>query len=81
MKYEKFEKIINNLKIQDSIIDDLYSKKVDLIEFVNPYNYIIETFIEEIYGEEGYDWFIWFCYENDFGMGEFTANDDEGNPI
>jgi len=81
MKYEKFEKIINRLKMQDYIIDDLYSKKVDLIEFVNPYNFIIETFIEEIYGEEGYDWFIWFCYENDFGMGELTANDDEGNPI
>ena len=81
MKYEKFEKIINNLKIQDFIIDDLYSKKVDLMEFVNPYNYIIETFIEEMYGEEGYDWVIWFCYENDFGSGELTANDDEGNPI
>jgi len=81
MKYEKFEKIINNLKIQDSIIDDLYSKKVDLIEFVNPYNYIIESLIEEIYGDEGSNWFFWFCYENQFGSGGLDANDEEGNPI
>ena len=78
MKYENFEKIVLELQKQEAILSDLYSKKVDLIEFVEPYNIIIDLLIAEIYGEEGYDWFIWFCVENDFGNGNLDATDENG---
>jgi hypothetical protein len=81
MTYENFLKVILQLQKQDRIIDNLYKNNVDLIEFVDPYHVIISTLIEEIYGEEGIDWFSWFCYENDFGTKGLEAWDENKNPI
>lgn len=90
MEYGEFLKVILGLQKEGRVISDLYDKKVDLIEFVDPYNAIISTLIKSIYGEKGLDWFSWFCYENDFGQKSWTdkegnptsgATDENGNPI
>jgi len=81
MTYETFLKITLGLQKQDRIISNLYKHKVDLIDFVDPYHAIITTLIEEVYGEEGHDWFFWFCYENDFGQKGLEAWDENKNPI
>jgi hypothetical protein len=81
MTYENFLKVILQLQKQDRIIDNLYKNNVDLIEFVDPYYVIIQTLMKEIYGEEGVDWFSWFCYENDFGTKGLEAWDENKNPI
>lgn len=67
MTYDRFLKITMQLKRQDEIIHELYQKKVDLIDFADPYQEVITELIKEVYGEEGYDWWYWFCYENDYG--------------
>ena len=61
MTYERFLKVTLSIKKQDEVISDLYKQKVDLLDFVDPYHVIILELIQEIYGEEGYDWFSWFC--------------------
>lgn len=81
MTYEKFEKIINAMQAQDTIVSDLYKDKIDLMDFVDPYYAIIFDLIKEIYGEFGYDWFSWFCYENNFGAGKLEAWDEADKPI
>lgn len=81
MTYERFLKITLVLKRQDEIINRLYKNKVDLIDFVDPYHEIVTELIKEVYGEEGYDWFSWFCYENDFGSGTLEAWDENKNRI
>jgi len=81
MTYENFLKLTLGLQKQDRIIDELYKHKVDLIEFADPYHQIISTLIREIYGEQGLDWFSWFCYENDYGQGGLEAWDEDKNPI
>ena len=81
MTLEKFTELINTLQTESDIISDLYKNKVDLIEFVDPYHSIITLLITEIYGEEGHDWFSWFCYENDFGKKKMEAWDENENPI
>jgi hypothetical protein len=81
MTYEKFLKITLSLQKQDRILDTLYKNNVDLIEFVDPYHAIITELIEEVYGEEGKDWFSWFCYESDFGTKGIQAWDEKGKPI
>lgn len=81
MTLEKFTELINSLQTESDIISDLYKNKVDLIEFVDPYHSIITLLITEIYGEEGHDWFSWFCYENDFGKKKMEAWDENENPI
>jgi len=81
MTYERFLKIITEIEKQDKLVSDLYDLKVDLIDWTDPYSSIIGELIKEIYGEEGYDWFSWFCYERDFGNEEIGAWNENKNPI
>ena len=74
-------KINERIKEQHELILDLSQKNIDLIEFVDPYHHIISDLIKEVYGDEGYDWWYWFIYDNDFGTGNLTANDKNGNSI
>ena len=67
MELSTFTVIINTLKKQNDDMRTLNSLNVDLINFADSYECVITTLFTEIYGLEGYDWFSWFCYENDFG--------------
>ena len=81
MTYETFLKITLELQRQERVVDDLYKSKIDLLEFIDPYHGLIHLLIKEIYGEEGVDWFSWFCYENDYGQGRLEAWDENKNRI
>ena len=81
MTYETFLKIILQLQKQGRIISDLCQHNVDLINFVDPYHSIINLLITEVYGEEGLDWFTWFCCDNDFGAKGLEAFDENKNRI
>jgi hypothetical protein len=90
MTYENFLKVILKQEVLDEQIDLAYKLKIDLIEFVDGYHQIISILIKEIYGEDGYEWYSWFCYESDYGRkdwgtkdGEiqYGATDENGNPI
>jgi hypothetical protein len=85
MTYKKFVTIVNKLEKQSKILDNLYKNKVNLIDFSDQYDSIISDLLIEIYGEEGYNWFSWFCYELEFGKKVSIENprawDKEGIPI
>lgn len=81
MTFEKFESIVLELKKQDKVQSKLYKYNVDLIDFTDPYHKIIGELLTEVYGEEGYDWFSWFCWENDFGKEGLEAWDENKNLI
>jgi hypothetical protein len=81
MEYKDFLGITLQLQKQDMVISGLYKNKIDLTEIVDPYHSIIAILIKDIYGEEGYDWFSWFCYENDFGRKGLDAYDENKKPI
>lgn len=81
MTYKKFQDLIERLKEREKTISDLYKRNVDLIEFVDPYHVLINSLIEEVYGEEGADWIHWYCYENDFGKKGLEAYDKDKSPI
>ncbi len=70
-----------NIILTNNEKGDAYKLKIDLMEFVNGYHVIISTLITEIYGEDGYEWYYWFCYENNYGQGILTANEADGTPI
>ena len=82
MKFETFSAIILTIKKQSEKISGLHSLGVDLVNFVDPYNDIISRCIKEFYGDDGLDWFHWFCYESDFGQRDwskaatYVKNDD-----
>lgn len=81
MEYKDFLEIGELLKEQNAKITQLYRLSVDLIDFVDVYYKIATISIRSHYGEVGLDWWSWYCWENDFGRGNLTANDSEGNPI
>ena len=81
MTYEQFLRVTLGLQKEQRRIQKLYDEGLDLINFTNGYEEIIDVLIESIYGKEGNEWFSWFCYENDFGQGGLTASDKDGNPI
>jgi hypothetical protein len=81
MTYERFLKITMQLKQQDELLSELYTKQIDLVDFVDPYNAVITELIKEVYGDEGYDWWSWFCYENEYGSRGFEAWDENKNLI
>jgi hypothetical protein len=85
MKLETLTKIIETLKNQSEVVNQLYRLNVDLVEFTDPYESVITILIKEIYGQEGYDWFSWFCYDCDFGnkysKEDPGAWDRDDNPI
>jgi len=84
MTYDRFLRIIMGLKRQDEVLHELYEKKVDLLDFADPYQQAITELIKEVYGEEGYDWWSWFCYESDYGTKDWSnkpvyTTNQEGN--
>lgn len=81
MTYDRFLKVALGLQKIERVVKTLYDNGMDVIEFTDPYHTIISELLLEVYGDEGYDWFSWFCYENDFGTGGLTAKDEEGNPV
>jgi len=90
MNYSNFLKVILKQQLLDKQIEEAYKLKIDLIDFVDEYNQISSILIKEIYGEDGYELYSWFCYENDYGHkdcniidGEiqYNATDGKGNPI
>jgi hypothetical protein len=85
MKLEKFIEIVDLLKKQTEVTNQLYKLNVDLVEFADPYESVITILIKEIYSLEGYDWFSWFCYECEFGERYSKDNpgawDKDGSPI
>lgn len=75
MEYSTFSQIVLRLKAHDEKIQKLYKMGVDLIDFNDELQTIINLLIKEVYGEEGADWFSWFCYESDYGEKDWSKHD------
>jgi hypothetical protein len=86
MTYEKFLTVILRQQKMERQIMAAYDLNIDLIEFVDGYSEIINTLIEEIYGEDGLEWYSWFCCESEYGQRDWSKTDsykvdDNGNMV
>ena len=72
MKYENFLKVIMTQRKLEQQVHKAYKLKIDLMDFVDEYNAITKILLTEIYGEQGYDWYSWFCWENDYGEKDWS---------
>lgn len=75
MTYENFLKVILHQQRMDYQVEKAYELKIDLINFVDGYHQIIATLIKEVYGEDGYEWYSWFCYESEYGTKDWSKKD------
>jgi hypothetical protein len=67
MKFETFEKIIKSFQEQQRRSDGAMKLGIDLIDYSSSFYEITDLFIREEYGNEGHEWFIWFCYDSEYG--------------
>jgi hypothetical protein len=75
MKYKEFSEIIDRLKEYDSSVQKAHKVGIDVYDFADGLHRIINILIEEVYGEEGADWFNWFCYEAEYGKKDWSKHD------
>ena len=75
MEYSDFLKVTLSLQKMDRTLSEANKLNVDLVNFVEPYHEIVDVLIKNIYGEEGLDWFQWFCYESEYGTRDWSKGD------
>jgi hypothetical protein len=85
MLFKNFEEFISVYRNTLERSEKLYKLGIDLIDYSDEYHSLITRLFKEVYGEEGYEWFGWFCHESDFGERKYEgghgASDADGNPI
>ena len=81
MKQEVFTHILDKIRDKSKRIDDLYELGIDLINFSDDSNEVINILLEVYYGKEGADWISWYLWEHDLKGGKYQATDKDGNPI
>lgn len=81
MTYERFLKVILTLQKQNKVVNKAYKIGFDIMDFTDSYHGVINELIKECYGEDGFNWWDWYCWENNFGQKGFGAWDENQNPI
>ena len=81
MRQEVFTHILDKIRDKSKRIDDLYELGIDLINFSDDSNEVINILLEVYYGKEGADWISWYLWEHDLKGGKYQATDKDGNPI
>jgi len=86
MTFEKFKQIVDLMVQNSSKVDNSNELGIDLIDFVEGYNAVIDHLWGQLLTIEGLDWFSWFLYEKNYlhdGIGDpemkafSKKNDDE----
>ena len=65
MNYKDFKKMIDLMVFNHKNVGKACDIKLDIIEFTDDYNRVINLLLSVIMTEDGLDWFYWFLYEKD----------------
>lgn len=74
MTFEEFKQVVDVMVQNSAKLDRSYENGVDLIEFTEGYNVVINYLWGNLLTAEGLDWFDWFMYEKNY------LQDGQGNP-
>ena len=81
MRQEVFTHILDKIRDKSKRIDEIYELGIDLINFSDDSNEVINILLEVYYGKEGADWISWYLWEHDLNGDKYQATDKDGNPI
>lgn len=65
MNYKDFKRMIDLMVFNHKNVGKACDIKLDIIEFTDDYNRVINLLLSVIMTEDGLDWFYWFLYEKD----------------
>jgi hypothetical protein len=80
MNQQVFTHILDKIRDKSKRIDELYELGIDLINFSDDSNEVINILLEVYYGKEGADWISWYLWERD-PNGALDQATNHGNPI
>jgi hypothetical protein len=80
MKLEVFTEVLNRLRKQSDKEHALYALDIDLINYSDDHNSVINILLEVYYGKEGADWIGWYLWERD-PVGTIDQATNDGLPI
>lgn len=81
MKREVFIHVLDKIRNKSNKIDELYNLGIDLINFSDDSNEVINILLEVYYGKEGADWISWYLWERDPAGALDQATTGDGTPI
>ena len=81
MKREVFIHVLDKIRNKSNKIDELYALGIDLINFSDDSNEVINILLEVYYGKEGADWISWYLWERDPDGTIDQATTGDGTPI
>ena len=81
MKLEVFTEVLNRLRKQSDKEHALYALDIDLVNYSDDHNSVINILLEVYYGKEGADWIDWYLWERDEDGDQYQATDKDGNAI
>jgi hypothetical protein len=70
MNKKSFEKIILNLQLAHKKSRELYKLGVDLMEYDESYEFVIDELFKATFNEEQRGWVDWFLYERESPSGK-----------
>jgi hypothetical protein len=85
MKFEEFKDMTDLMVKHWKGVDKCYNIGIDIHEFLDTQERLVNTLWGHILTNEGLDWFNWFMYEKNYihdgvGRSDLTASAD-GEPI
>lgn len=85
MKFEEFKDLTDLMVKHWKGVDKCYNIGIDIHEFLDTQERLVNALWLKILTDEGHDWFNWFMYEKGYindgvGRADLTASED-GNPI
>ncbi len=82
MTKDLFEEIILKLQMLHEKNYQLYKLGIDLMEYTEPYERIIDVLFKSSFNEDQLGWIDWYLYERKTISGDILeAHDADGNPI
>jgi len=82
MNKELFEEIILKLQSMHEKNHALYKLGIDMLDFTEPYDRIIDILFKSYFNKDQLGWIDWFLYERKTHKGEILeAHDADGNSI
>jgi len=85
MTFKDFKEMTDLMVKHQQGIDSCYNIGIDITDFIETQNVLVNALWNKILTVEGLDWFNWFMYEKNYiedgiGKADLTASSD-GQPI
>ena len=82
MTLTELQHLLNLMDADNKKIRDAYRLGIDLIEFTESAQEVVNTLLKHVFDEHQYETLSWWMYEKDFGRREdLQMWDEDGNEV